>query len=306
MSTEKELGAIRVMEALSAVDGELLERSEKAGAAVSGENKKAVPKGNRRRGYVYRYAMACAACLCLIVAGTVYYTLSHVRPGSTGNGGAGKKAAENEFCAAEDMPQAAEAEGGESDGQTAGGYGDLQFSGHEPEWLDISRLAVLPETYGIGEGKSGTENVPAEKASDELQKEQAENLQEIREVERQQDSGVSRDPGADAVVPAGYILEKTEPGREEPGGQESCLYKWTDGDLVLWLKITWTELTADMRFEADPPVCTVRQEWAEMLPDAGENGIVRFALLYENGMLAEYCGVLEKDETVRLLESLVP
>ena len=42
-----------------------------------------------------------------------------------------------------------------------------------------------------------------------------------------------------------------------------------------------------------------------MLPDAGDNGVVRFALLYENGMLAEYYGVLEKDEIVMLLESLV-
>ncbi len=296
MRTEKELGAIRVMEALSAVDGELLERSEKAGAAVSGENKKAIPKGNVGRRHIYRYAMACAACLCLIVAGTAYYGLSQMRMGSAKGGSKGTNGAE---CAMENM----EAEG---DGAAGGVSGDLKFTEPEPDWLDISRLAALSESCATEQEKGDAENDPEKQVSDETEK-----MQELQRTEEVESLGASTyldsswEPGADAVVPEGYILELAELGKEEPGGRESSLYEWSDGEHSLWLKLTRTELTADMRFEADPLVCTVRQEWAEMLPDAGDNGVVRFALLYENGMLAEYYGVLEKDEIVMLLESLV-
>lgn len=315
MRTDKELGAIRMMDALSAVDAELLERCEEAGAAASGENRKAVPKGRRGRRFIYRYAAACAACLCLIIAGAAYYGLSHLRMGSSIDGFSGKSAENNGFGTMDNMAEGQEAapmEAADSEGGAAGSVSkELQPAAREPDWMDINGLAALSDICDLDKETGGTENDAGEDALEAMRKETAQNPAEDPETEEAKSSGVPlhqemlSEPGADAVVPEGYSLVRAELGTEEPGGQESWLYEWSDGEHSLWLKITRTELTADLRFNTQPPVYTVQEEWTELLPDAGENGIVRFALLYENGMLAEYCGVLEQDEIIRLMESLV-
>lgn len=314
MRTEKELGAIRMMDALSAVDVDLLERCEEAGAAASGENRKTLPKERHGRRFIYRYAAACAACLCLIIAGAAYYGLSHLRMGSAKDGFSGESAKNNGSCVMENKaeePEAVPMEAGGGDNGAAGSVSEeLQSSMREPDWLDVNGLAVLPEIYELAKENGGTEKKAEEDALEAMREETMQNPAEAPETEGEQSSEMppcqemTCEPGADAVVPEGYSLVRAESGTEEPGGQESGLYEWSDGEHGLWLKITRTELTADLRFDMQPPVYTVQEEWRELLPDAGENGIIRFALLYENGMLAEYCGVLEQDEIIRLMESL--
>ncbi len=79
MKTDKESGAIRLMEALSAASEELLERSEKAGRAEPGGKKAGIIL------FVQKYAKACAACLCLAVLGAAYFGISQMRMGSAGD-----------------------------------------------------------------------------------------------------------------------------------------------------------------------------------------------------------------------------
>lgn len=291
MRTDKELGAFRVMEALSAVDEELLERSEET--AVKSKNKMTV------RGFVRRYRAACAACLCLLVLGAAYFGLRQMRMGSFGeskntnmNGGGadngfGPMAAGEENAAPEDgaapeyAPQEAAGNSLSNNGMPAG---------IEPEWLEVEQLAAQPEKLKTEEAARVDE---MQQSVDKLVGSDDAATQGIPEAE---------EFGAEAAVPERYSPVETETGF---GNQGSLLYGWSDGEHGLWLRITQTELTAGLRFTVEPPVYTVQEEWRDLFPDAGADGYAQFALLYENGMLVEYCGALDREEVIRLLESLV-
>lgn len=294
MRTDKELGALRVMEALSAVDAELLARSEKT--TVKSKHKMTV------RRFVQRYGVACAACLCLLVLGAAYFGMSRMRMGAVG-GGKGTDGncggADNGFApmtagelndAPEEVPEYAEQEAAE-DYASDGGMSVRP----EPEWLDVEQLAVQSDTARNQELTEETLKTEAAK-QDEL----AATTPVDSDGSETQRKPVAEGVGAEAAVPESYSRAETE-----NGNQGSLLYEWSDGEHSLWLRITQTELTADMRFDVEPPVYTVQEGWRELLPDAGVDGYVQFALLYENGVLAEYCGALEREEVVRLLESLI-
>ncbi len=174
--------------------------------------------------------------------------------------------------------------------------------------MDIESLKKVATAAGKAEA-DGPEEVRQETVRQETETVPAENL-----VKENMSAEVSADGEADmtegepaandvltgeelaaAAVPAGYDLIRAE---------GSLYYEWSDGEHSLWLKLTETELTADLRFDAEPPVYTVQQEWKELIPSTDGSGYLQFALLYENGMLAEYCGALERDEVILLMESL--
>lgn len=302
MRTDKELGAVRIMESLSGISEELLERCERAGNAAE-------PKKGKTHRYVYRYALACAACLCLIVAGTAYYSLSHIRMGGSGNAspklsdgttGSGlmnggtspmDEAEVMEMAPAEDM-LADEGQG--SVNQAEGLCGNVE-SDTEPEWLDVSSLAVLPGN--LEEGAPGKENENLFSVDSDAVQEAVDLMKAAIRAEA-------------ARVPEGYSLvqadsRETVRESEKAEGMGSVLmYRWSNGECSLWLKITQTSLTADMRFDAKPPVYSVQEGWQELIPDAGADGYIQFALLYEDGALVEYCGCLDSEETIILMESL--
>ncbi|MDE6640106.1 MAG: hypothetical protein K2K63_06260 [Acetatifactor sp.] len=293
MKTDKELGAIRVMEALSAVDEELLERSGKT--AVESKNRMTV------RRFVQRYAVACAACLCLMVLGAAYFGMSQMRMGSakdsdgmsmnsggTGNN-SGLRSEEKQDAMPEEMLEYV------AEGAAGGSIYDYGTSAPiEPEWLDVEHLAELPDA-----------TVAREPAAAEKENTNAETVKENDRVQSADKSsgsdGAVMQSAPEAAVPERYSPVEPEAGR---GEQDSLLYEWSDGEKSLWLRITQTELTVDLRFDAQPPVYTVQEEWKELIPDAGADGYIQFALLYDNGMLAEYCGALEREEIISLMESL--
>lgn len=283
MKTDKELGAIRVMEALSAVDEELLERSGKT--AAQSKNKMTV------RRFVQKYAVACAACFCLMVLGAAYFGMSQMRMGSaenskgmsmssgrTGND-SGLRDEEPQDVMPLEVPEY-EAEG--AAGDSIFDYGTS--APMEPEWLDVEHLAALPEAAAAREQEAVNEN------------------DRVQSADKSSDSdGAVMQSTPEAAVPERYSPVEPEAGNRE---QDSLLYEWSDGEESLWLRITQTNLTVDLRFDAEPPVYTVQEEWKELIPDAGVDGYIQFALLYENGMLAEYCGALEREEIISLMESL--
>lgn len=295
MKTDKELGALRVMEALSAVDEELLERCEKSGADAIHR-------------FVQRYARACAACLCLAVLGAAYLCMRQMHMVGTKSG---EQYAEMNGGSAKDYGQmAGEAEDaaplGKSENAAPAEAGDGFSFGSgssaeaEPEWLDVDRL--MAQQYDSAKQETTEE----EEAKEHPQSSQLELAQEPQASDSEPENYIREKDifAAKADVPESYSPVETETEYGNPERQVSLLYEWTDGEHSLWLRITQTELTADMRINAESPVYTVQEEWRELIPNAGADGYVQFALLYENGMLAEYRGVLEREEIVRLMESL--
>lgn len=303
MNTEKESGAIRLIEALNAASEELLERSEKAGRAESGEKKAGI------RLFVQKYAKACAACLCLAVLGAAYYGISQMRMGSAGDANTKNAGIEEGYNGAAQMGEMVQEEIGDQepvqipDRAQDGGWSESAkpvFA--EPEWLDIESLKKVAtaagnaEANGPEEVRQETETVPVEGL---VKENMSTEIPEAGETDTTEGRPAANDAltgeELSAAVPAGYDLISAE---------GSLYYEWFDGEHSLWLKLTETELTTDLRFDAEPPVYTVQQEWKELIPSADGSGYLQFALLYENGMLAEYCGALERDEVILLMESL--
>ena len=266
--TEK---AMKLMQALSGVDEELLARSEE---------KRPEHKIVR---FMNRYGKGCAACLCLIVAGAAFFAMRGVRTDNTTGstmelaqnmqanmtaGGAG------DSLAAEAAPEEAEGEETARE-ELAATVNSCVDAGEAPAWLDIEALAQ--------QAKHSAEQDGTEKCS---------------AVQGSVKDGVA---ASEAQVPDRYsYIEET---LSEDGGSRTV--EWSDGEHALWLRFTQTELTTDMRFDAEPPVYTVEEDWRELIAEKKAGERQQLALLYEDGMLVEYSGCLTKEELIALLESLL-
>lgn len=291
MRTDKMQGALRVMEALSAVDDDLLERSRRATV------KRKKPRWARRREmnrFMQRYGKLCAACLCLIVLGAAYYGVTQIRMGSASDGsasnGSGNMAGGAAVQEAEESERMFDSGEKSEDIYMADEAGNVEAVQPEavldaaPQWLDIDAFTARQETDGLRGNHMEAQESPVGAVSESEQEEMKKRSESLQ-------------------LPEGYrLVEDSDSGA--PGAEASRLYQWTDGTHTLWLRLTQTELSADMRFDAEPPVYTVQEEWADMIPEAGEDGYVQFALLYEDGLLAEYRGALTKDEIQALLSSV--
>lgn len=288
--------AMKLMQALSGVDEELLERSE--------ERK----TGHKIVRFMNRYGKGCAACLCLIVAGTAFFSMRGVKTdnttesimemapglqanmtaGGTEDGAAGE-AAELE-CAETAKDELAETMNSDMD------------AGEAPAWLDIEELVQQAEhsaEQDETEKYSGAQNNGAletekaegtagvESTTEDIQQNATEELRQSRKVA--------------PLVPDSYsYIEET---LSENG--ESRTVEWSDGEHGLWLRFTQTELTTDVCFDAEPPVYTVEEDWRELITEKEDGERQRLALLYEDGMLVEYSGYLTSEELIALFESLL-
>lgn len=288
--------AMKLMQALSGVEEELLERSEE-----------------RKTGYkivrfMNRYGKGCAACLCLIVAGAAFFSMRGVKTdnttesimemapglqanmtaGGTEDGAAGE-AAELE-CAETAKDELAETMNSDMD------------AGEAPAWLDIEELVQQAkhsaeqdetEKYSGAQNNGALETEKAEgtagveSTTEDIQQNATEELRQSRKVA--------------PLVPDSYsYIEET---LSENG--ESRTVEWSDGEHGLWLRFTQTELTTDVCFDAEPPVYTVEEDWRELITEKEDGERQRLALLYEDGMLVEYSGYLTSEELIALFESLL-
>lgn len=288
--------AMKLMQALSGVDEELLERSE--------ERK----TGHKIVRFMNRYGKGCAACLCLIVAGAAFFSMRGVKTdnttesimemapglqanmtaGGTEDGAAGE-AAELE-CAETAKDELTETMNSDMD------------AGEAPAWLDIEELvqqAKHSAEQDETEKYSGVQNNGAletekaegiagvESTTEDIQQNATEELRQSRKVA--------------PLVPDSYsYIEET---LSENG--ESRTVEWSDGEHGLWLRFTQTELTTDVCFDAEPPVYTVEEDWRELITEKEAGERQRLALLYEDGMLVEYSGYLTSEELIALFESLL-
>lgn len=288
--------AMKLMQALSGVDEELLERSE--------ERK----TGHKIVRFMNRYGKGCAACLCLIVAGAAFFSMRGVKTdnttesimemapglqanmtaGGTEDGAAGE-AAELE-CAETAKDELAETMNSDMD------------AGEAPAWLDIEELvqqAKHSAEQDETEKYSGAQNNGA------LETEKAEGTAGVEstteDIQQNATEELRQSRKAEPLVPDSYsYIEET---LSENG--ESRTVEWSDGEHGLWLRFTQTELTTDVCFDAEPPVYTVEEDWRELITEKEDGERQRLALLYEDGMLVEYSGYLTSEELIALFESLL-
>lgn len=257
--------AMKLMQALSGVDEELLARSE--------ERK----TGHKIEHFMNRYGKGCAACLCLIVAGAALFAMHGVKTDNTAE-------SVMEMAPGLQANMTAELECAETvKEELAETMNSGMDAGEAPAWLDIEELVQQAEHSDAEEaGMDGT-------AGNEDNKQQS-SLESLRQSRK-----------AEPLVPDSYsYIEET---LSENG--ESRTVEWSDGGHGLWLRFTQTELTTDVCFEAEPPVYTVAEDWRELITEKEDGERQQLALLYEDGLLVEYCGYLTSEELIVLFESLL-
>ena len=293
--------ALRIMEALSGVDEELLERSgrENGATAQNGEtvrNGEKTEKRNRREGaklyrFVHRHGKLLAACLCLAVLGTAFWGLQRLEGfpyGSSKTTEAFTMDSAVDNCA----PEAAEemvAAGAQSneepedagEQQTTGATG--MTGGTEAVKKEMAEMAVAEEDKSV---QNSGANIPDEEIS----------WEDAREPE-----------GLGAYIPsklpAGYREEYACRGTDS-GRTVRLTLRWSNGKQDLQLGISEADWNEEIRFDAEPPVFTAEEDWKNLLPEPDEDGCRQFGLLLESGILVEYRGYLEKEEILEMFESI--
>lgn len=307
--------ALRIMEALSGVDEELLERCQGAGVERAAEpgvetasDRTAGPGvGTVVNRFVWRHGRACAACLCLVILGAVLWGMERqvLKPYgskdmSTGSAAecatsmAGSAEAMEEVSAEGVATENAESEAGM---QTTLSEEEKVLAdcaeAMEPQWIDIQQCAKenaaqKSQMEAQMEDFGGSTAVTEEKQSDELQA--AYSLEDVGAYIPDR-------------IPAGY--ESISVRRSNTGeGRNRVTLLWNNGEKNLWLNITETDWTADIRIDSEPPVFTVEEDWKNLLPKPDEDGGIQFGLLFEDGVLVEYQGCLTEDEVFELFDSI--
>ena len=288
--------AMKLMQALSGVDEELLERS--------GERK----TGHKIVRFMNRYGKGCAACLCLIVAGAAFFSMRGVKTDNT---------AESIMEMAPGL-QANMTAGGTEDG-AAGEAAELECvetakdelaetmnsgmdAGEAPAWLDIEELVQQAEHSAE---QDETEKYSGAQNNGALETEKAEGTAGVEstteDIQQNATEELRQSRKAEPLVPDSYsYIEET---LSENG--ESRTVEWSDGEHGLWLRFTQTELTTDVCFDVEPPVYTVEEDWRELIAEKEDGERQRLALLYEDGVLVEYSGYLTSEDLIALFESLL-
>ncbi|MCM1027939.1 MAG: hypothetical protein NC432_16065 [Roseburia sp.] len=104
-------------------------------------------------------------------------------------------------------------------------------------------------------------------------------------------------------LPEGYSQQEAL-GRTGEGGEENLLLCWCDGERMLWLNLRRTDLRPEAEYVWDFPIFNGEGGWQGELPEPGEDGGRRFAVLYGDGVLVEYVGWLAEDEIRELFDQI--
>lgn len=266
--------AFRLMQALSGVDEELLERSEE-------ENRK------HWTGIYYfmgKYGKTCAAVFCIVTLGAALWARETIGLHSDDKmaGGAVEHVAEQltegvaeeaaiaetgiEDAAKEETPQEAYQTGMMADKDTG--------TWKEPQWTAEKKEMLVSE-------EAEKSNGAAEHAG-MISLEEAYAIQNLGKY-------------IPTELPEGYAFQYASDNGMK-GMQNGVTLLWCNGESELWLHITQTDMSVEMRFDAAPPIFTVEEEWESLLPEKDEDGGQQFGILHEDGVLVEYCGCLSEEE----------
>lgn len=330
--------ALRIMEALSGVDEELLERCQGAGVERAADpgvetasDRTAGPSvGTVINRFVWRHGRACAACLCLVILGAVFWGMERqvLKPYGSKDMSA-DSAAEYDMSIAGGVEPATGMPAG--DAEEAGAEGtesavEMQPSlpgeekiladvaeAMEPQWIDMQRYMKTEaekhsETTDYRDSSAMPEIIQKESLEAERQEASSgtENgVMESKEEISWEQACSLEDVGAYIPdrIPAGYesISVRCNNAGEE---RNRVTLLWNNGEKNLWLNITETDWPADIRIDSEPPVFTVEEDWKNLLPKPDEDGGIQFGLLFEDGVLVEYQGCLTEDEVFELFDSI--
>lgn len=332
--------AIKLFEALSGVDEELLERCNQ--------------KAHRKRKAVYRifgkYGKAMAACVCLIVAGAAAWSgyrfitapygsdasglnnapaelpeMAHSVQTADGGGNSGGGEAGMEDKMAESDMETADGTGG--DGNVPGAEADeiragetssaaaVEATGSEKETaqeMKGSLSADKTETMPSPESSSGSHTDSSIGEGDNIEEGMAEMLEKENAITDSRvmvswEEAIALEPFAGyipASLPAGY--EPLSARRSSfPDSWNNMIYKWSDGEQILWLNMTVGEVMTREDIERSDGLHEyLAGEFRKELIPEPVDGRIYFTLYYEDGMRIDYGGHITADEMWELVEAV--
>lgn len=285
---EREENAFRIMRALSGVDAELLARSEGMDGAAETKEKK---QGGSRKivSFVNRHGRALAACLCLAVLGAAYFALEFRRENEAkdeaGRGEAFyiKNPAMNE-AETQGRPNQAYGDGEEANDMAPG------------EMWDAEGSVVGEQTNGLGDTaadqhKDGLCEMQAARPGSQ----QELSLEEARECE-------TLGAYVPKTIPAGYDFVKAVYEKQAFGSR--LVLTWSDGGHLFQVKLSETLFVKpeEAAAETDIAVYSAAGDWEKTFWQPEKSGRLWFAVLYKDGVLAEYDGYLEKEDILKMFD----
>lgn len=271
MSQNKEEYAIRLLEALSDVDPELLERSEKAVPAKKG----------KIINFYSRAGKICAACLCLVVVGSAFYAMQSglfnmKSAESSDNAGAAyltAPAAETYQEKYDNVMIAEEADTGVEEGLTYGA---------DPKWLTVNEYAT-----------NSAADPDKQAVQDQKEQKPLGSKRESSTTEASKDYGQL----IGERLPRTYSLYATD-------AREYELYYMyrndEDESETVWIKVTGVdEATAEALVAENAAIDVKSEDWTEKLPETWE-AVMQLAFIDKDGVLVEYYGCLSREEVIAL------
>lgn len=287
---EREENALRIMRALSGVDEELLARSE--GMDGASETKERKQDGNRKIvRFMNRHGRALAACLCLAVLGAAYLAVEfrQKNEGSYGSRSDGAYIAGNGMYEAEmqDKQNVAYADWEEADGVSPEEMWDAEDSvvGNQTNNLGVTSTAGDQNNDGL--------NKPVQAA--EGQKREELSLEEAKECE-------TLGAYIPETIPAGSDFVKAT--YEKPASGSRLVLTWSDGRRLFRVKLSQTLFAEpeEAAAESDFAVYSAVGDWEETFWQPEKSGRLQFAVLYEDGVLAEYEGYLGREDILKMFD----
>lgn len=291
---ERKEAPFRLMQALSGVDEELLERSEKQ------ENRsRSVRRMAGRWGYAF------AACLTLAVAGTSVYCVNRF----------GNEKISGMESAVNFAMDAKSGDGVEALEEAAEARQDVAMDGITNDAAGTADTAGAQDSETTSGGKDTAQNSTGTTGGRDAMQGNAETgealyAQEAELTQAQQltwEQAAALDGLGSHVptdLPAEYSLQKAVYGKGIEG-QDVLLLYFADGQQGLLLRLEETAQAPDMQSAADYPVYRETEDWQTFLTEAEQDGQVRLGLLLEDGTLISYQGALSAETLCRLLDSSI-
>lgn len=310
--------AVKIFEALSDVDEELLERC----------NRKAV----RKNGTVYRlfqrYGRAMAAGICLIVVGAVSWGGYQLVTGSCGSDSSGSNGAYMELS---DMAQSMEAAEEDTCGWDGGGGTESIVTGAGSSAViaedtngAADSVTTSPEaakaesTQELLSGTPAKEQTSLESGNTVTDKEQQiDPYGELREQEtalsdsREEvswEEACATEPFSSylpTVIPASYEAFSARRSAS-PGQWDNLIFKWSDGEHILSLSMTTGQVVDREDIERRDGVNEYVAEdfQRDRMPDSPAGEPLAFTLYYADGMRIDFQGYITADEMWEVVESM--
>lgn len=290
---EREENALRIMRALSGVDEELLARSE--GMDGAAETKEKEQGGNRNIvRFMNRHGRALAACLCLALLGAAYL-LVEFRQGNKRNGGTGSDGAS--------YIQGIRTNEAEVQDKTNASYEDREEAdGMSPEEMwDADDLMPNNHTDNAG----AAETVTDQQKQDDALNEQT----QTANPRPQQELSLGEAKACEALgahvpetIPEGCDFVKAT--YESPASGSCLVLTWSDGQRLFRVKLSQTLFAEpeEAAAETDIAVYSAAGDWEKTFWQPEKSGKLQFAVLYDDGVLAEYEGYLGKEDILKMFD----